>query len=92
MPSKFWGRTPQTLHKLIIPIQQNVYIFILHGIRMTINNLMSSSDPVVKTSPSNAGDVGLIPGQGAEIPNAWRPKNQNIKNRNDTATDSIKDF
>ena len=23
---------------------------------------------MVKTSPSNAGDVGLIPGQGAKIP------------------------
>ena len=26
--------------------------------------------PVVKASPSNAGGVGLIPGQGAKIPHA----------------------
>ena len=33
---------------------------------------------MVKTSPSNAGTVGLIPGQGAKIPLALGPKNQNI--------------
>ena len=37
--------------------------------------------PVVKTSPSNAGGAGLIPGQGAKIPHASRPKNQNIKQK-----------
>ena len=36
---------------------------------------------MVKTSPSNAGDVGLIPGQGAKIPHASWPKNQNIKQK-----------
>ena len=29
-----------------------------------------SSGPVVKNLPSNAGDVGLIPGQGTKIPHA----------------------
>ena len=33
--------------------------------------------PVVKTLPSNAGGVGLIPGRRAKIPHALRPKNQN---------------
>ena len=37
--------------------------------------------PVVETSPSNAGCVGLIPGRGAKIPHASRPKNQNIKQK-----------
>ena len=37
--------------------------------------------PVVKTSPSNAGGVGSIPGQGAKIPHASGPKNQNIKQK-----------
>ena len=37
--------------------------------------------PVVKTSPSNAGGVGSIPGQGAKIPHALWPKNQNIKQK-----------
>ena len=41
----------------------------------------SLGGPVVKTSPFNAGDAGLIPGQGAKIPHAsWR-KNQNIKQK-----------
>ena len=35
--------------------------------------------PVVKTLPSNAGSAGSIPGRGASIPHASRPKNQNIK-------------
>ena len=34
--------------------------------------------PVVKTSPSNAGDVGS-PGQGDKTLHALQPKHQNIK-------------
>ena len=37
--------------------------------------------PVVKNPPSNAGGAGLIPGQGAKIPHASGPKNQNIKQK-----------
>ena len=33
-----------------------------------------------KTSPSNPGVVGSISGQGASIPHASRPENQNINN------------
>ena len=40
---------------------------------------------MVKTSPSKAGGVGSIPGLGAKIPHALRPKN-----RSDIVTDSIK--
>ena len=36
---------------------------------------------MVKTSPSNVGDMGLIPGWGAKIPHALQPKNQNIKQK-----------
>ena len=36
---------------------------------------------MVKTLPYNAGDVGLIPGQGANIPHASGSKNQNIKKK-----------
>ena len=39
------------------------------------------SDPVIKTSPSNAKGEGLIPGQGADIPLALWPINQNIKQK-----------
>ena len=35
--------------------------------------------PVVKTPPFNAGCVDFIPGQGAKIPHALWPGNQNIK-------------
>ena len=44
---------------------------------------------MVKTSPSNTGGEGLIPGQGAKIPHASWPKNQNIKNRSNVVTNSI---
>ena len=40
------------------------------------------SSPVVKTSPSNAGSVGLIPGQGVKIPRHLLPK----KKQNSEAT------
>ena len=36
---------------------------------------------MVKTSPSSAGGVGSIPGQGDRIPHASRPKNRNIKQK-----------
>ena len=36
-------------------------------------------DPVVKTSPSNAGGAGLIPGWRVKIPYASQPNNQNTK-------------
>ena len=39
------------------------------------------SGPVVQTLPSNAGGVGLIPAQGAKIPHASWPKNQDIKEK-----------
>ena len=37
--------------------------------------------PVVKTSPSNAGGTGSIPGQGAGIPHSSQSKNKNIKQK-----------
>ena len=42
---------------------------------------------MVGTSPSNAGGVGSVPGQGADIPHASGPKTQNICN---IVTNSIK--
>ena len=45
---------------------------------------------VVKTLPSNAGGVGLIPGKGAKIPHASWLKNQNIKSRSNIVINSIK--
>ena len=38
-------------------------------------------DPLVKTSPSNAGGACSIPGRGTKIPHALGPKNQNIKQK-----------
>ena len=37
--------------------------------------------PVVKTSPSNAGDGGSILGRGAKNPHALWPKNQSVKQK-----------
>ena len=37
--------------------------------------------PVVRTLHSNAGGAGSIPGQGAKIPHAAQPNNQNIKQK-----------
>ena len=36
---------------------------------------------MVRTLPSNADGSGSIPGRGAKIPHASRPKNQNIKQK-----------
>jgi len=36
-------------------------------------------DPMIKTLPSTAGGVGLIPGLGAKIPHVSWPRNKNIK-------------
>ena len=35
--------------------------------------------PLVKTSPSNVGNVGLIPGQRAKIPHVSQPETQNME-------------
>ena len=44
-----------------------------------MQNRNFSAGPVVKASPSKAGGVGLVPGQGANIPHALRPKNKKHK-------------
>ena len=36
---------------------------------------------MVKTSPSNAGGAGLIPGQGVKILHDSQPKNQNMRQK-----------
>ena len=36
-------------------------------------------NPVVKTSPSNAGDMSTIPGWGAHIPPASEPRSQGVE-------------
>ena len=36
---------------------------------------------LVKTSPSNAGDVGSTPGRGVMMPQASRPKKRNVKKK-----------
>lgn len=43
--------------------------------------------PVVKTPPSKAGGVGLVPGRGDKIPHAY---GQNTENRGNIVRDSIK--
>ena len=48
--------------------------------------------PVVKTSPSNAGAVGSIPGQRAKIPHALWPKNQKNMKQKQYCNKFNKDF
>ena len=48
--------------------------------------------PMIKTLPSRAGGAGLIPGQAAKSPLASQLKNQNINNRSNIVTTSIKTF
>ena len=45
---------------------------------------------MVKTSPSNVGDVGLIPGQEAEISHASSQNNQNVETVKNIVTNSLK--
>ena len=45
---------------------------------------------MVKTLASNTGSAGLIPGQGVKSPHASWSKNQNINNRSNIVTKSIK--
>ena len=45
---------------------------------------------MVKTLPSNTGEAGLIPTQGAKIPHVLWPKNENINNRRNTVTNLTK--
>ena len=65
--------------------------------RLIITNVIKDVErnfpggPVVKTSPSNVGSAGSIPGWGAKIPHALRPKYQkNPQNRSNIVTNSIK--
>ena len=46
--------------------------------------------PLVKTLPCSARGWGLNPGQGVKIPHASWPKNQNINNRINIVTKSIR--
>ena len=46
--------------------------------------------PMVKILPSKAGGVSLIPGQGAKIPPASQPKDQNINSSSNIVTNSLK--
>ena len=46
---------------------------------LCVKDFLESSG--VKTLPSKAEDVGLIPGRGAKIPHASQPKIQNIKQK-----------
>ena len=39
-----------------------------------VNSGAIPGGPVIKTSPSNAGGMGLIPGQGAKIPHVSWPE------------------
>ena len=56
-----------------IPTCNNVYKMHGSGTSLVVQRL--------RLHASNAGGAGLIPGRGAKIPHASRPKNQNIKQK-----------
>ena len=58
-------------------ISTTVVLPIFHELKIHCRDFPGG--PVVKTSRSNARDVGLIPGRRAKILHASQPKNQNIK-------------
>ena len=57
---------------------------------LKVNSGDFPDSPLVKTSPSNAGSTDSISGQGARFPHALQPKNQNLRNRSNIVTNSIK--
>ena len=69
---------------LILKIKVELYhllrIFIEAGFNKNYSRDFPGG-PVVKTSPSNAGGAGSIPGWGAKVPYASWTKNQNIKQK-----------
>ena len=72
---------PLSVLHLLKP-RKPVLPFPLHSCLPSLNFLNLGDFPgglVVKTSPSNAGHAGSIPGQGTKIPHTLRPKYQNIK-------------
>ena len=66
----------------------------VHHSKTMVRNFPGGS--VVKTSPSNAGGMGSMPGWGAKIPHALGPKKNKTNgqkqycNRSNVVTDSIK--
>jgi len=46
-------------------------------------------DPMVRNLPSNAGDMGLIPGQGSEIPQAIQQLSLRATSKDPTSTTKI---
>ena len=58
----------------IVAPQITIFFYLLR-----LDYLGFASGPVVKTSPSNAGDVDSIPDQGADIPHASVAKKTKLK-------------
>ena len=46
--------------------------------------------PVVKTLSANVGAVDLLPDWGTKIPHALQPENQNLINKSNIVTNSLK--
>ena len=63
----------------MLTYRKNAIIFVFLKILLLCRDFPGG--PVVRTSPSNAGGAGSIPGQGAKVPHASQPKNQNTKQK-----------
>ena len=75
--SEFWNRINNTFWD--IPFLTSVCFYLSSSFKIQIRDFPGG--PVVKTSPSNAEGVGLIPGWGTKTTHAWNPKSKNIKQK-----------
>ena len=75
---------------LLRPKRNNYTIDIFHRFLKEHKRGTSLTDQWFGASPSNAGGANSIPGWGAKITHASRPKNQKKKNKSNILTNSIK--
>ena len=65
------------------------FLMAFHFLQLKISHLFPGR-PVVKTSSSSAGAVGLLPGQRVKISHAKGPKKKKARNRSNIVINSIK--
>ena len=75
--SEFWNRINNTFWD--IPFLTSACFYLSSSFKTQIRDFPGG--PVVKTSPSNAEGVGLIPGWAPKIPHDLWPQNENIKQK-----------
>ena len=78
--SEFWNRINNTFWDIPFLTSACFYLkYYLHSFKIQIRDFPGGL--VVKTSPSKAEGVGLIPGWGTKTTHAWNPNSKNIKQK-----------